>query len=114
MAGGRFTIQTRVYLTAEQREQLFIMARDHGIDLPELLTELLASFLDHLPDYTSDEAPPMEEPDTSDIAQQIRQRRAEIRRLRARATAGGDAPPRWLKSYIADLESELARLEQQA
>jgi hypothetical protein len=105
---GKFAVPTRVFLTAEQREKLFVMARDQGIDLPDLLTELLTSFLDHLPEQ---QAAAAEEP--ADIAQQIRSRRAEIRRLRARATIGSDAMPPWLHGYIAQLESELRRLEGQ-
>jgi hypothetical protein len=110
---GKFAVPTRVFLTAEQREKLFVMARDQGIDLPDLLTELLTSFLDHLPEQqaAAAEEPAAEEP--ADIAQQIRSRRAEIRRLRARATIGGDAMPPWLHGYIAQLESELRRLEGQ-
>ncbi len=108
MSRGRFTIPTRVFLNEEQREKLFVLARDHEVELPELLTELLISFLDHLPDYA-------EEQDTAaapgDKESEIRQRRAELRRLRARVVTAGSAAPHWLKSYITDLEQELARLE---
>jgi hypothetical protein len=110
MARGQFTIPTRVYLTNEQREKLFVMARDHDVDLADLLTELLASFLDHLPDYAAAEAPPAEP--AADHETEIRERRAELRRLRARAVAGGDTAPPWLQGYIADLEQEIARREQ--
>jgi HPt (histidine-containing phosphotransfer) domain-containing protein len=108
---GQFTIPTRVYLSDAQREKLFVLARDHGVDLPDLLTELLAAFLDHLPDEESPAAPASES--DSDLAHEIGQRRAELRRLRARATVGGSAAPPWLARYIADLESELARLERE-
>jgi hypothetical protein len=110
MARGQFTIPTRVYLTSEQREKLFVMARDHGVDLADLLTELLASFLDHLPDYAPTEAAPPEP--AADQETEIRERRAELHRLRARAVAGGDTAPSWLQSYIADLEQEITRHEQ--
>lgn len=110
---GQFTIQTRVYVNNEQREKLFVMARDHDLQLPELLTELLASFLDHLPDYAAQlDLVPADEPTPDDVAAQIQQRRAEIRRLRARAMIGGDAMPAWLHRYIKDLESEIQQLEQ--
>jgi hypothetical protein len=108
MSEGHFTIPTRVFLTAEQREKLFVLAREHDVDLPELLTELLVSFLEHLPGYEEDGTSP--EP-TSESAEELRLRHAELRRLRARAVAAGDAAPRWLTSYIADLEREVGRLE---
>jgi hypothetical protein len=110
MARGQFTIPTRVYLTSEQREKLFVMARDHGVDLADLLTELLASFLDHLPDYTPTDAVPPEPAPVQET--EISERRAELRRLRARAVAGGETAPPWLQGYIADLEQEIARREQ--
>jgi hypothetical protein len=110
MPPGLFTVPTRVYLTSEQREKLFVMARDHGVDLADLLTELLASFLDHLPDDVPAEAA-IPEP-AADEADELHQRRAELRRLRARAVAGGESAPAWLPGYIAELEQELTRREQ--
>jgi hypothetical protein len=109
MSEGRFTIPTRVFLTAAQREKLFVLAREHDVDLPELLTELLVSFIEHLPDYTEEDTASPEP--TSDQQEELRLRHAELRRLRARAVAAGDAAPRWLTNYIADLEREVGRLE---
>jgi hypothetical protein len=108
MSEGRFTIPTRVYLAPEQREKLLLLTREHDLDLPELLTELLASFLDHLPEYEHASTPADGESE-DDI--QLRQRRAEVRRLRARVVAGEDTTNAWLGDYIADLESEIGRLE---
>jgi hypothetical protein len=108
MSDGQFTIPTRVFLNAKQREKLFLLAREHDVDLPELLTELLVSFLEHLPEYERSVAEPEA---VSDQEAEIRQRRAELRRLRARAVAGGDAAPAWLQQYTADLEREIQRLE---
>ncbi|NJO05701.1 MAG: hypothetical protein HC876_09365 [Chloroflexaceae bacterium] len=109
MSEGRFTIPTRVQVTAEQRERLYALLRQHDFDLTELLTELLASFLDHLPQIEQEQIEPP--PDKDDLAREIRERRAELRRLQARAVIGGDTAPIWVSRYIADLESELARLE---
>jgi HPt (histidine-containing phosphotransfer) domain-containing protein len=111
MQEGHFTIPTRVFLTAEQREKLFVLAREHDIDLPELLTELLVSFLEHMPEQEEDNAENDAPSETTDTETELRQRRAELRRLRARAVAAGDAAPRWLKGYIADLEREVGRIE---
>lgn len=111
MVQGKFTIPTRVYLTAEQRETLFALSREHDIDLPDLISELLASFLEHLPTYDESDIDEDVTSDTDQIGQEIRQRRAEIRRLRARALTSGDGVPPWLTRYIADLENEIRRLE---
>jgi hypothetical protein len=95
-------------MAPEQREKLLLLTREHDLDLPELLTELLASFLDHLPEYESASTPAASE---SEADTQLRQRRAEVRRLRARVVAGEDTTNAWLGEYIADLESEIDRLE---
>lgn len=109
MAEGQFTVATRVFLNAAQRDRLNALVREHNIDLPELLTELLVSFLEHLP--SEEKSIPAESEPTSEVEQEIRQRRAELRRLRVRMATTGDATPAWLARYIADLERELARLE---
>lgn len=109
MSEGRFTIATRVFLTAAQRDRLNALVHEHNIDVPELLTELLVSFLDHLPE--EEKSLPAEPEPVTEAEQAIRARRAELRRLRARMAAGGSAAPQWMASYIADLERELARLE---
>lgn len=113
MAQGHYTISTRIYLTARQRERLLLLAREHDIDLPELLTELLVSFLEHLPEEAPTPAGERDEPGEQDNpdAEKLRERRAEVRRLQARLTMLGDEAPRWLASYVVELEGEVARLE---
>lgn len=114
MPQGLFTIPTRVYLTTEQRNRLLTLVRKQDISVPDLLTELLVSFLDHLPEHEQEDlAQTATEPrETTDRATEIRRRRAEVRRLRTRAETSGD-PPGWLMSYIEDLEREIKRLEGQ-
>lgn len=115
---GFFTVPTRVYLSTAQRERLMRLVQQHGVDVPELLSELLISFLDHLPEPEQDA---LLQPETDDHVAaraeereaEIRARRAEIRRLRARAATGGETTPPWLQSYIADLEGEVQRLLQE-
>jgi hypothetical protein len=113
MARGRFTIPTRVFLNAEQREKLFQLAREHEVELPELLTELLVSFLEHLPSEEQAAADTDAAP-ADDTRAEIQQRRAELRRLHARAVASGDSAPPWLSHYVQELERELGRLEERA
>jgi hypothetical protein len=112
MTHGRFTIPARVYLTAEQRDRLMLLAREHETDIHELLTELLVSFLDHLPEMEQPPPEPQPEP-VSDREADLRQRRAEVRRLRLRLATGGDRVPPWMRSYLSDLEQEIRRLERE-
>ncbi len=107
---GLFTIPTRIYLTAEQRAQLMRMVREQDVDVPELLSALLVSFLEHLPEL---EPEPVEQEEQDPHEEELRKRRAEIRRLRGRLIErAGDDPPQWLPKYLADLEQELRRLEE--
>lgn len=107
---GAFTIPTRVFLSPEHRHKLEALVREQEIDLPELLTELLTNYLDQLPTLEVAVAAPSPQPS----AAELNQRRAELRRLRARLRSEGRAAPAWLTSYIADLEDEIARLEEHA
>ncbi|NJN67797.1 MAG: hypothetical protein HC884_14365 [Chloroflexaceae bacterium] len=116
MTHGRFTIPARVYLTAEQRDRLMLLVRERETDMHELLTELLVSFLDHLPDLYAH--PPDPEPGpgpgpTNEREEALRQRRAEVRRLRLRLATGSDTVPPWIGRYLSDLEREIRRLEQE-
>jgi hypothetical protein len=114
MPEGRYTIPARIYLTAEQRDKLTTRLLEQRLDLSELLSELLISFLDHLPETeTPDTAAPAPPEDNDDLQTELRQRRAEVRRLRARIAAQGNTAPQWAITYVADLEREIARLEQQ-
>lgn len=102
---GQFTLSTRIFLTEARRERLQHLILREGVDLPELLSDLLADYLDDLPEV---EPEPEQKPDVSN---EIRQRRVELRRVRAQQRAAGQQAPAWLTSYIAELETEIARLE---
>lgn len=112
-SNGQFTIPTRVYLTDDQRQKLMVMVRQQQVDLPDLLTELLVSFLDHLPDTEKLEMldPQPEEPqESSDV--QLKRRRSELRRLRTRIEARGTEAPPWFAGYVTQLEREIKILEE--
>jgi hypothetical protein len=97
-------IPTRVYLTPEQRAQLDQLVHERKVELADLVTQSIAGYLDTLP------AVPVADP-APDPAPDLRKRRADLARLKARRDAPGtDAPP-WLNTYIAEMEAELRRLE---
>ena len=100
------TIPIRLFLTAEARDQIDGWTHSHKLDLAELVSDILAGYLDTLP-----ATPPVPSAPSRDSAEQLRQRRAELGRLRARRDAAGAQAPAWLSSYIAELEAELKRLE---
>jgi hypothetical protein len=103
---GAFTVPTLLYLSAEHRARLELLVREQETDLAELVSQIVAEYLDTLP-----AAPPPPPEPPRDHTAELRQRRGELARLRRqREAAGPDAPP-WLSSYIADLESEIRRLE---
>ena len=102
---GAATIPTRLYLTVTARQQIEAYTHAHGVELADLVSQIVAGYLDTLPDTA-----PAPEP-ARDSAELLRQRRAELGRLRARRDAGGARAPAWLASYIAELEAELKRLE---
>jgi hypothetical protein len=107
MEDGRYTIPTRIYLTAAQRAKLDGLLRLAEQNLDALLTGLLESYLAGQAD------PPVEpEPDQADArAAELAGRRRELRRLRAKLNDPYNAPPPWLITMVADLEAEIARLE---
>jgi hypothetical protein len=106
---GKFTIPTLVFLTPEQRDKLEHLLDAGELELSELLSELLAQYLATQPDV-----PPPAQPASAQTtnAQALRQRRAELRRLRARMELSDGPPAAWLTQYLADLEGEIGRLEQ--
>lgn len=95
-------IPTRVYLTPEQRAQFDRLAHERKIDLADLVTQSIAGYLDTLPAVPVDAPAPDPVPD-------LRKRRADLARLKARRDAAG--APAWLNAYIAEMEAELRRLE---
>jgi hypothetical protein len=82
------------------------LVRDEGMDLADVVSRVVGEFLDELPPVQQVEVAP--EPARK---ADLRQRRAELARLRARRDAAGASAPVWLSAYIADLEAELRRLE---
>ena len=99
------TIPIRLFLTPVARQQIEAFTHARGIELADLVSQIVGGYLDTLPD-----APPEPEP-APDNSASLRQRRAELGRLRARRDAVGDAAPAWLRSYIAELEAEIGQLE---
>ena len=105
MQEGRFTIPTRIYLTAEQRAKLERLLRHEERELDALLTELAAAYLAAQPE------PPAESLAVGDTAtEELRQRRAELRRLRPKLNDAHNPPPAWLIAMVAELEAEIQRL----
>jgi hypothetical protein len=102
---GLFSIPTRLLLAPEHRVKLEAIVRSREIDLPELVSEIVADYLDAQPDVQPVAVPA---PDTS---AELRKRRAELVGLRARRDAAGPNAPTWLVTYIAALEAEVERLE---
>ena len=105
---GLFSIPTRLLLAPEQRAKLEAIVRARGVDLAELLSEIVAEYLDAQTDVRP-VAPPA--PDLAGVAGELGKRRTELRSLRARRDAAGSQAPAWLDSYIVALEAEIQRLE---
>lgn len=103
MGEGRFTIPTYIFLTQAHRAKLERLLHERELDLAALLTEIVTSYLDQLPDPVAASAAPQSD--------ELPRRRAELQRLRARVAAAGSSAPEWLRGLVADLEAEIARLE---
>ena len=103
---GAFTVPTLLYLSTEHRARLELLVREQETDLAELVSQIVADYLDTLPP-----APPQPPEAPPDHTAELRQRRGELARLRRQREAGGQDAPPWLDNYIADLESEIRRLE---
>lgn len=104
---GLFTIPTRLYLTASQRAKLYQLVREQQADLGDIITRMVAEHLDALPDVELWPAPPT----AADVSDELRKRRADLRRLLAQRNAHGGAGPAWLNGYINELEMEIRQLE---
>jgi hypothetical protein len=103
---GAFTVPTRLYLSPEHRLRLERLVREQETDLAELVSQIVAGYLDTLPDAPE----PAPEP-PPDHAAELRRRRSELARLRAQREAAGPRAPDWLAAYIAELEAEIRNLE---
>lgn len=97
-------IHARIYLTPEQREAFEEHLAAHDLELSPMVSQIVADYLTTLPAIP---APVVAAPPRVDIGK----RRADLARLRARRDAAGNAAPAWLNDYIAEMESELHRLE---
>jgi hypothetical protein len=104
---GAFTIPTLLYLSPTHRARLEYLVREQETDLAELISQIVASYLETQPDPTP--APPDPPPDK---AAELRQRRVELARLRAQQSAAGPRAPAWLAAYIAELEAGIQRFEE--
>ena len=102
---GLFSIPTRLLLAPGHRAKLEAIVRTRGIELSELLSEIVADYLDAQSDAT---VAALAAPDK---AAELRKRRAELASLRARRDAAGAGAPAWLNGYVAALEAEIQRLE---
>lgn len=103
---GAFTVPTRLFLSAAHRARLERMVREYEVDLADLVSEIVAQYLDALP--AAAPPPPASAPDHSG---ELRKRRAELARLRGQQEAAGVHAPAWLSAYISDLEADIRRLE---
>src|SRR5215211_5686611 len=102
---GLFSIPTRLLLTPEHRAKLEAIVYTREVDLADLLSEIVAEYLDAQTDVQPLAAA------VPDTAAELRKRRAELSRLLTRRDAFGKSAPAWLLSYIAALESEIKHLE---
>lgn len=100
---GLFSVPTRLLLSAEHRLKLEALVHAREADLADVLSEIVAEYLD-----AQGEIEPIEPPGHDKTAE-LQRRRAELARLRARRNAGSTAPA-WLVSYISALEAEIERL----
>ena len=103
---GAFTVPTRLFLSPEHRISLERLVREQETDLANLVSQIVAEYLDALP--PSQPLPP--EVPTNNSAE-LRKRRAELARLHSQQQAAGAHAPAWLAAYIAELEGEIRRLE---
>ncbi|MBK9712494.1 MAG: hypothetical protein IPO81_14435 [Kouleothrix sp.] len=101
---GLFSIPARLLLTPEQRARLEAIVREREVDLTDLVSQIVAAYLDAQTDVR-----PVARP-APDTQAELRRRRAELASLRARRDAG--RAPAWLGGYIAALEAEIDRLGQ--
>lgn len=104
---GLFSVPTRLLLTPEQRARLEALVHARESDLATLLSEIVGEYLD----AHGGDIQPVPQPGP-DVAGELRKRRAELARMRARRDTPGSVAPTWLLSYIAALEDEIKRLSE--
>jgi len=102
---GAMTVPIRLYLTPKARQQIEQWTHARQLDLADLVSQIVGGYLDVLPET------PAAPESARDSSAELRQRRAELGRLRARRDVDGATAPAWLASYIAELEAEVQRLE---
>ena len=102
---GAFTVPTRLFLSPEHRVRLERLVREQESDLANVVSQIVAEYLDRLPPTT----PQIEVPVNNSA--ELRKRRAELARLRGQQEAAGAHAPGWLAAYITELEGEIRRLE---
>ncbi|MEO7913248.1 MAG: hypothetical protein ABIV47_26670 [Roseiflexaceae bacterium] len=102
---GAAIIPIRLFLTTIARQQIDVYTHTRGVELADLVSQIIAGYLETLPDTA-----PAPEP-ARDNNEHLRQRQAELGRLRARRDTAGAQAPAWLASYIAELEVEVQQLE---
>jgi hypothetical protein len=98
-------VPTRLYLTPQHRAQMEHLGHEQDYTLADLVSQIVAGYLDTLP------VVPVPSTPASDRSDELRRHRSELARLRAKRDAAGPHAPAWLNSYIADLEAEIGRLE---
>ncbi|HEX6292580.1 MAG TPA: hypothetical protein VFZ66_25570 [Herpetosiphonaceae bacterium] len=99
---GRFSIAVRLLLTANERERLLALCQQEQADVSDVVTKIIASYLDRRDDLTvAAVAEPPASPDEHSALQR------HIRQLRMQASHMGTETPPWLRHYIAELEQEL-------
>ena len=96
-------IPMRVFFTPAQRDLFTNFAKLHDIDLSQMISALLARYLEGLPD------PPERPGLASALEQELTAYRAELIRLKARRDQLRSQAPTWLDAYIADLERFVAQ-----
>ncbi len=105
---GQFSLPIRLLLTPTQRGRLLALCQERQAELTDVVTEIVAAYLDTRNDLI---IPPMtpEPPSPTDRMAVERQ----LRRLRMQAKQLGEDAPPWLASYIVELEQEVAQNRQQ-
>jgi hypothetical protein len=110
VTAGQYVIPCRLLLTQEQRDRLERLLRKRGAELPDVLSEIVAQYLDELDE--AELAEPLARLDDRQVLEErLKSYRRDLRRLRLRQSQLAEAAPAWFAGYIADVEGEIAALE---